>query len=558
MIDSRLLLVSLVLASPLFGQGGDASSTQEVVWKKSRKLSFVDVERDSEGRAEALRTSILRFTPADEEEGGLECVDLIGVVHIGDAGYYKTMNELFKGYDVVLFEMANESDPRAAMKAMRQQGQGQGLLTLLQSMPGRLMGLSHQVDHIDYDVENFVHADTSLGDAMARQGDDLGSLIFKVIQDFQKMEEDPAAMNMDLQSFLGMSEDPLAFKRSFAEALGADPDGIPGLDSLNGILIDERNAVCMERFAEVKAAGHRRIGIFYGAAHMRDFSQRLIFDHGLMPEKIAWLRAWDMRPGKGPRPATPMQAMQGLMQDRQVQAALGQAFELVGRFFENLRPQPSSRPFGNMRPQPGSRPRVIEVRPTEPKETEHEGAELEEIERVLKELERVGEKGDIESIDRALEAIEGIQKSKNAPDSRPAIRIEKRTPDRAVVAPPVELPELELDVPDRAKKLAPSIPERTRVVPKLKLELPRNASGGKPTLRGTLIEAKPVPPVKLVEIKPVPPVKLVEIKPVPSVKPIEIKPAPPVKLPKAERVKPIKKLPTPRPAIKSKGGGGEL
>ena len=28
---------------------------------------------------------------------------------------------------------------------------------------------------------------------------------------------------------------------------------------------------------------------------MRDFTQRLVVDHGLRPTKIAWLEAWDMR-----------------------------------------------------------------------------------------------------------------------------------------------------------------------------------------------------------------------------------------------------------------------
>ena len=43
------------------------------------------------------------------------------------------------------------------------------------------------------------------------------------------------------------------------------------------------------------AAGRRRIAIFYGAAHMDDFDQRLQEDFGLQPRETVWLEAWDLR-----------------------------------------------------------------------------------------------------------------------------------------------------------------------------------------------------------------------------------------------------------------------
>ena len=39
----------------------------------------------------------------------------------------------------------------------------------------------------------------------------------------------------------------------------------------------------------------RSIAIFYGAAHMHDFDQRLRKDFQLQPTETVWLEAWNLR-----------------------------------------------------------------------------------------------------------------------------------------------------------------------------------------------------------------------------------------------------------------------
>ena len=46
-----------------------------------------------------LQTAVVRF----EKDGTV--IDLIGVVHLGDAVYYEALNERLKAYDAVLYEM---------------------------------------------------------------------------------------------------------------------------------------------------------------------------------------------------------------------------------------------------------------------------------------------------------------------------------------------------------------------------------------------------------------------------------------------------------------------
>jgi hypothetical protein len=43
------------------------------------------------------------------------------------------------------------------------------------------------------------------------------------------------------------------------------------------------------------AKGHKKIAIFYGAAHMPDFDSHLRADFGLERKSHRWLTAWDIR-----------------------------------------------------------------------------------------------------------------------------------------------------------------------------------------------------------------------------------------------------------------------
>lgn len=55
------------------------------------------------------------------------------------------------------------------------------------------------------------------------------------------------------------------------------------------------------------AKGHKKIAIFYGAAHMPGFARRLTADFGLSPTKTTWLTAWDLKSdGRQPPQGDPL------------------------------------------------------------------------------------------------------------------------------------------------------------------------------------------------------------------------------------------------------------
>jgi hypothetical protein len=60
-------------------------------------------------------------------------------------------------------------------------------------------------------------------------------------------------------------------------------------------VVADRNEAALRVFQTELAKGKKRIAIFYGAAHMEDFEQRLSRQFGLKRQSEQWLTAWDLR-----------------------------------------------------------------------------------------------------------------------------------------------------------------------------------------------------------------------------------------------------------------------
>ncbi|RMF89775.1 MAG: hypothetical protein D6741_17500, partial [Planctomycetota bacterium] len=66
--------------------------------------SFIRARRDDSGTPIALQTAIVGYAKPNAGESDLR-VDLVGVIHIGDAAYYDKLNRLLRKYEVVLYEL---------------------------------------------------------------------------------------------------------------------------------------------------------------------------------------------------------------------------------------------------------------------------------------------------------------------------------------------------------------------------------------------------------------------------------------------------------------------
>jgi len=269
---------------------------------------FLRVKRNDSGKPLALQTAITRYRP---EQGDL-VIDLIGAVHIGERKYYRQLNEQFELYDSVLYELVAPQGTRIPAGGKKAAGGVESPLDLVSWMQGQAkssLGLESQLEKVDYQKSNFVHADlspTEMGQKMAERGDTaltigLSALTEimrqqnKAAQQAQNADADAALSQLNSANLLELLGDPLKMKLMMAEQFAQNGVMETGLGAtLNQLLITDRNEAAIKVLQKQMAAGKTKIAIFYGAAHMPDFEKRLVKDFGLKKTRQVWVDAWDL------------------------------------------------------------------------------------------------------------------------------------------------------------------------------------------------------------------------------------------------------------------------
>jgi hypothetical protein len=299
-----LALAALFLAQLAFADQPKAEP------KKKAATKFLRIQRDKDDDPIALQTAIVRYVPKTGE-GGVT-VDLIGAVHVGDKDYYAALNKKMEQYDVLLYELVAKEGTVIPKGGKRD---NPNPLSMMQDMMKNMLDLESQVEQIDYTKKNFVHADLSpekMAEAIKERGDDALTIGLSVVTDFlrkqnleemkqkknppkgQKKEEEPDLFKMMLDPNAS-----LKLKRLMAEQFEESGDD-GGLGATIGtILVADRNKAALKVLQKEIAKGHKKIGIFYGAAHMPDFEKRLAEDFDLKKDKEEWLTAWDLKTKRG-------------------------------------------------------------------------------------------------------------------------------------------------------------------------------------------------------------------------------------------------------------------
>jgi hypothetical protein len=275
--------------------------------KKPAAGKFLRVQRDAKGQPTALETAVVRYVPASGDSS--VAVDLIGAVHVADEGYYQKLNSHMEQYDVVLFELVASPGTRIPKGGPRDKGNP---LALIQKLMKAALKLESQTEKIDYTRKNFVHADLSpeqMLEAMKERGEDGWTLALGIAADLlrqqnlaekkkqEKQEKlDRVEEDIDLFALFSDPEGPVKLKRLMAQQFEdlEGPGGGLG-QTLSTLLITDRNAAAVKVLQQELAKGKKKIGIFYGAAHMPDFEKRLLADFGLKRKEEVWLTAWDLK-----------------------------------------------------------------------------------------------------------------------------------------------------------------------------------------------------------------------------------------------------------------------
>lgn len=247
-----------------------------------------------------LETSVTRYTHADGS-----VVDLVGAVHLADAGYYDALNKIFTDYETVLYELVGGGegvDPAAPPEGAAAQDPAANLLRGAQMMITNLLKLEHQVQGIDYKARNFVHADLSWEKFRALQnekGENFITLLQRAMEAEGEIEGAKGGGGEDLGMLLSLvaglrTGDPSGLKLLMARQFVNAEELIGAFEGEEGsVIIAERNKVVMEKLAEQRQAGRKKVAVFYGAGHFPDMEKRLL-EAGFKRGPARWMTAWDI------------------------------------------------------------------------------------------------------------------------------------------------------------------------------------------------------------------------------------------------------------------------
>jgi len=331
--NRRLILTfwacAVLLGTPVFGQEQTQEQKQAPTQEREQHdagvargqaadaqeaTRFLRVRRDDAKQPVALETAVTRYVSKPGQEPSVQ-VDLIGAVHVGDGPYYDRLNELFRSYDVVLYELVA---PEGTRVAAGQQQAGGNPVSFLQNMMKDVLKLEFQLDRIDYSRPNLVHADMSpaeFSQSMKDRGESFVTLFFQLLADALAVQarqgNERAGSDLELLVALLAKDRTYRLKRIMAEQFETMEDQMSSLRGPQGsTLITERNKKALDVLRRQLQQGKRRIAVFYGAGHLSDMERRLVADFGLSKDSQRWLVAWSITREAGPaeRPPEPAAA----------------------------------------------------------------------------------------------------------------------------------------------------------------------------------------------------------------------------------------------------------
>ncbi len=267
---------------------------------------FLRITRDDQDEPIAMETAIVSYRPTAAADKDLQ-VDLIGAVHIGEKSYYEQLNGEFEKYDVVLYELVAPKGTRVP-KGGRASAHP---ISMMQSGMKNMLQLESQMELIDYQKPNLIHADMSPEDfskSMEDRGDNFFALFFRMLgrSIAQQSKQQVLAQDgklprrtSDADMLLSLFDPNRShrLKEMMAEQF-EDMEGMMNVfDGPDGsTIITERNKTALAGLTEQIAAGKKRIAIFYGAGHMPDMEKRLLEDFHLARSGEKWLAAWHLTP----------------------------------------------------------------------------------------------------------------------------------------------------------------------------------------------------------------------------------------------------------------------
>ena len=289
-------LLTAVLTFAAKAQTDTAPATTSSATEPTRPAEHLRFVEEVDGSAR-LETVVVKMTGP----GGVT-VDLVGAVHVADAAYFAALNERFRAYEAVLYELVGRPEPGKPLgnRAVANDPRLGWIGTLQQKMKDALK-LEGQLESIDYTAPNFVHADMDQEAFHKTQGEKQETFLGLWLKAMAAQQSSTtASAGSDLASIITLLR--ILMQRDSADELkrliGREFDQVEavmsGLEAGGGtVIIGERNRVALEVLEREMKTGKKRLAIFYGAGHFPDMQRRLEA-MGFRRTGEEWLAAWSI------------------------------------------------------------------------------------------------------------------------------------------------------------------------------------------------------------------------------------------------------------------------
>jgi hypothetical protein len=283
----------------------DAATQEAAIKDVKLGQDWVRLHYDDNGKIVGMQTAIVRYTaPTPATTAAAQApvfVDLVGAVHVGDVSYYEALNEYFKQYDALLYELVA---PTGTVVARGRGASNSHPVGFMQNGIKNLLDLDHQLEEIDYTRPNFVHADMTpdqFAKAMRDRKESFLQMYFKLMSHAMEHQSEMTAkgesLDFELFAALFSKDRPRRLKTALAKQLAEMESLMVSFGGEQGsVIITERNKMALKVLKEQLAAGKKSLGIFYGAGHLNDMDERLRNDFNLTPVSITWMTAWNLAP----------------------------------------------------------------------------------------------------------------------------------------------------------------------------------------------------------------------------------------------------------------------
>ncbi|XP_010254120.1 PREDICTED: uncharacterized protein LOC104595198 [Nelumbo nucifera] len=272
-------------------------------------------------------------------------VDLVSTIHIADKEYFATLQKELESYDCVLYEMVasresleNRRKQTATKRLKSSRSRGFNILGCIQRQMSRVLTLDFQLDCLNYNGDNWYHADLDYETFKLLQLE-RGESFFTFARDMTlkstKAMVQPSSIPEDLGPWrskllwasrvLPMPLVGLLIIGSICADLGSETSEYPEFEALSrldfsaamkvflakrltseftevtadvemgSVIIGERNKVATEALNRAIKEGHNKIAVLYGGGHMPDLGRRLREELDLFPSRVQWVTAWSIR-----------------------------------------------------------------------------------------------------------------------------------------------------------------------------------------------------------------------------------------------------------------------